>query len=69
MRRNDIPPCTRRCAATGRPLEDGERIMSVVVSVESPSSGWKRQDFPLDVFQSAPEGAIAWWITEVPESP
>ena len=69
MRRKEIPPCTRECAASGRALEDGERIVAVLLPHETSAHEWTRKDFAADSFEKAPEGAVAWWSTQVPETP
>lgn len=68
MKRREIPPCTRVCAASGRPLEDGERIVAVLLPVEGVAADYSRVDFAADEFRQAPAGAVAWWNTLVPES-
>lgn len=68
MRRKEIPPCTRVCAVSGRSLEDGEKIMVVLVPSQSPDQEWNRLDFEIQNFSTAPEGAVAWWVSQVPES-
>ena len=69
MKRKEIPPCTRVCAASGRPLEDGERIIAVLLPVEGNPGDHTRMDFAAGEFRQAPLGAVAWWSSFVPESP
>lgn len=69
MRRKEIPPCTRVCAASGRPLEDGERIVAVLLPQENAPAEYTRLDYASDEFKQPPVNALAWWSTQVPESP
>jgi len=69
MKRKEIPPCTRVCAASGRPLEDGERVVAVLLPAGEEFSEYTRLDFAAEAFSQAPSGAVAWWNTLVPESP
>jgi len=59
----DVERCTRHCAATGRPLAEGEEFYSVLVP-----DGFKirRQDYSLEAWQGAPDGAVGCWKSKMP---
>lgn len=59
----DVQKCTRRCAVSGRELQEGETFFSVLVA-EGPAVG--RRDFAPDAWQGPPEGALGWWKSKVP---
>jgi hypothetical protein len=60
----EIQRCTRRCAATERPLEPGEECFSLLVADGAAVS---RHDFSTEAWRGPPEHAIGWWKTRVPE--
>jgi hypothetical protein len=57
-----IQPSTRRCCATGRELQPGERCYSVLVD-----EGGKlvRKDYAADAWQGPPPGAFSFWAGRV----
>lgn len=54
-----IQPSTRRCSATGREIQPGERYYSVLLE-----EGGKlvRKDFSVEAWQGAPQGAFSFWM-------
>jgi hypothetical protein len=54
---------SRQCAASGRPLAEGEAYYSVLTTADG---SWKRLDFGADAWQGPPAGAIAWWRSKAP---
>lgn len=54
---------TRRCAATGRELQPGERIYSVLREVEGKLA---RQDFAAEAWSGPPADAFSFWASRVP---
>ena len=54
-----IQPSTRRCSATGRELQPGERYYSVLLE-----EGGKfiRKDYGAESWQGPPEGAFSFWM-------
>lgn len=54
---------TRRCAATDRPLEPGEKIFSVLLDEDA---RLVRKDFCREAWQGPPEGAFSFWMGKVP---
>ncbi|MBW3600949.1 MAG: hypothetical protein KY475_27245 [Planctomycetes bacterium] len=61
----DIQRCTRRCAALDRELAPGETFYSVltqrgadVVRIDYSEEGWG----------GAPEGALGWWKSQMPDA-
>lgn len=61
----EVQRCTRRCAATDRPLSPGEAYVSVLKREEGKVF---RLDFAHDAWQGPGEDAIAWWRARIPES-
>src|SRR5688572_13729610 len=60
----EVQRCTRRCAATDRALEPGELSYSVL---EVQGADVIRKDFCSEAWTGAPESALGWWKTRVPE--
>src|SRR3990172_8739841 len=60
----EVQRCTRRCAATDRPLEPGETCYSVL---EVRGAEIVRQDFSREAWQGPPPEAFAWWKSRIPE--
>jgi hypothetical protein len=58
-----IQPSTRRCSATGRELQPGERCYSVLVD---DGSKLLRKDFSAEAWQGPPPEAFSFWVTRVP---
>jgi hypothetical protein len=65
MTEYQIQANTRRCAATGRELQPGERFFSVLLD-----EGGKfiRRDYGSAVWQGPPAGAFGFWSGRVPLS-
>jgi hypothetical protein len=62
MQEYDIQRCSRRCAASGRELRDGEVCFSVLVAE---GGQVVRYDYAAEAWSGPPEGAIGWWRTTV----
>ena len=60
----EVQRCTRRCAATDRPLEPGENCYSVL---EVQGAEIVRQDFSREAWKGPPPEAFAWWKSRIPE--
>lgn len=60
----EVQRCTRRCAATDRALEPGEDCYSVL---EVSGADVVRKDYCLKGWNGAPDGAVGWWRSRVPE--
>jgi hypothetical protein len=58
-----IQPNTRRCAATGRELQPGEKFYSVLLD---DGGKFVRQDFASEAWQGPPEKAFSFWSGRVP---
>jgi len=54
---------TRRCATTGRTLEEGEEFFTALF-VEGPDL--VRKDYSREAWQGPPEGTLGWWKARVP---
>lgn len=54
---------SRRCAATGRALEPGERFYSVLLEEDG---RLVRHDYARDAWAGPPEGAFGFWSGRVP---
>src|SRR3989442_12430932 len=63
MMEYQIDANTRRCAATGRELREGERFYSVLLE-----EGGKllRRDFSNEAWQGPPHGAFGFWSGRIP---
>jgi len=61
-----IQPPTRRCVATGRELQVGERYFTALV--ES-GDHFQRQDFAAEAWKGPPSGAFSYWVGKVPTTP
>jgi hypothetical protein len=61
----DIQRCTRRCAALGRDLAPGEMFYSALIR-QGPDV--VRCDYSAEAWQGAPEGAIGWWKSQMPDA-
>lgn len=59
----EIQRCTRRCAATDRRLEPGERFYSVLKTADAGQV--LRVDFSASAWTTPPEDAIAWWQAQI----
>jgi len=60
----EVQRCTRRCAATDRPLDPGDVCYSVL-QVEG--ADVIRKDFCGDAWRGPPESAFGWWKSRIPE--
>jgi len=60
----EVQRCSRRCAATDRALEPGDICYSVV---EVSGAEVLRKDFSADAWNGAPDGALGWWKSRIPE--
>jgi hypothetical protein len=58
-----IQPNTRRCAASGRELQPGERYYSVLAEE---GGKFVRKDYAGDAWQGPPPGAFGFWAGRVP---
>lgn len=54
-----IQPSTRRCSATGRELQPGERYYSVLLEE---GGKFVRKDYGVESWQGPPEGAFSFWM-------
>lgn len=59
----EIGRFTRRCAATGREFQPGDRFYSVLLPSDSTV---ERKDYLESAWEGAPEQAICWWKAEMP---
>lgn len=62
MQEYEIQRCTRRCAASGRELKDGETCYSVLVAEGGQVI---RYDYAPEAWSGPPPTAIGWWRTTV----
>jgi hypothetical protein len=60
----EVQRCTRRCAATDRPLEPGDECYSVL---EIAGAEVIRKDYCRDAWSGPPESAFGWWKSLVPQ--
>lgn len=60
----EVHRCTRRCAATDRRLEPGERYYSVL---RTTGKEVERIDYSAGAWSEPPENAIAWWQSRIPD--
>lgn len=58
-----IEASTRRCSVTGRELQPGERIYSVLIDE---GNKFSRKDFSAESWQGPPPGAFSFWAGRVP---
>jgi hypothetical protein len=57
-----IQPNSRRCAATGRELQAGERLFSALIDE---NHQFVRKDFSPEAWQGPPPGAFSFWTGHV----
>jgi hypothetical protein len=62
MQEYEIQRCSRRCAASGRELRDGEVCYSVLMAE---GAQVVRYDYAAEAWPGPPPGAIGWWRTTV----
>ena len=60
----DVQRCTRQCAKTERELKPGEYFYSVLVSE---GAAVVRYDYAEEAWEGAPEDALGWWKSQMPE--
>jgi hypothetical protein len=60
----EVQRCTRSCAATERAFEPGDECYSVLEVV---GANVVRKDYCADGWKGAPEAALGWWKSRVPE--
>ncbi|MBM4072502.1 MAG: hypothetical protein FJ271_26770 [Planctomycetes bacterium] len=58
-----IEPHTRRCAATGRDLQPGERFYTALLEE---GEHFARKDYSSDGWQGPPPGSFSYWTGKVP---
>ena len=63
MTEYQIQPITRRCVATGRELQPGERFYTALLEE---GNVFTRQDFSPEAWQGPPAGAFSFWTGKVP---
>lgn len=61
----EVTRCTRRCAATDKPLAPGDIYYSVLMA---DGSEVVRRDYSPAAWQGAPEEAIGWWQSKMSEA-
>jgi hypothetical protein len=59
----EVERCTRHCAASGRPLAEGEEFYSCLISE---GTQVKRYDYAVEAWQGPPEQALGWWKSRMP---
>lgn len=62
----EVGPCSSKCAATGRPFRQGERVISTLVRN---GAELRRLDFSEEAWQGPTSNVVAWWRTTVPVKP
>jgi hypothetical protein len=60
----EVQRCTRRCAASGRPLNEGEEFYSALVAE---GAEVRRYDYSIEAWTGAPERSLGWWKSRMPE--
>src|SRR5438309_5676323 len=63
MTEYQIEANTRRCAASGRQLQPGEKYFSVLLDE---GGKFQRRDYGADAWQGPPEGAFSFWAGRIP---
>lgn len=59
----EIQRCSRKCEATGRELAEGEIFFSVLMPQGRETI---RHDYSQAAWTGPPEGALAWWKSQMP---
>lgn len=59
----EIQGNTRRCAATGRELQPGEKVYTVLLDE---GGQFHRHDYSAEAWQGPPPGAFSFWMGRVP---
>jgi hypothetical protein len=65
MTEYQIQPNTRRCSATGRELQPGERFYTALFEE---GDHFLRRDYSSEAWQGTPGGAFSFWTGKVPRS-
>jgi hypothetical protein len=60
----EVQRCTRRCATSDRELKPGEDFYSVLVAE---GAEVVRYDYAADTWSGAPEVALGWWKSQMPD--
>ncbi|HEV3116817.1 MAG TPA: hypothetical protein VGY58_07185 [Gemmataceae bacterium] len=63
MTEYQIEANTRRCAASGRQLQPGEKYFSVLLDE---GGKFLRRDYSAEAWQGPPEGAFSFWAGRIP---
>lgn len=59
----EVERCTRRCAASGRELQEGEEFYS---ALSTDRGQVHRSDYAVEHWSGPPESALAWWRSRMP---
>lgn len=59
----EIQRCTRRCAASGRELQEGEPFFSVLLPR---GATLERVDYAVEAWNGPPADALGWWKSQMP---
>src|SRR5215469_15565413 len=59
----EVERCTRRCAASGRELQDGEEFYSALLAERGQV---RRTDYAAEHWTGPPESTLAWWRSRMP---
>ena len=62
----DISRCSRKCSVTGREIQPGEDVHSVLVR---DGSEIVRRDYCTEAWEGPPEDCVGWWTTHLPLPP
>jgi hypothetical protein len=65
MPEHDIAAPSRTCAASGRELAPGQRIVSLLVE---DAGGWLRRDYAAEAWPGPPGACVAYWQGVVPDA-
>ena len=64
MTEYQIQPNTRRCAATGRELQPGERYFTALIE---DGAAFVRQDFASEAWKGPPHAVFSFWTGRIPQ--
>lgn len=59
----EVERCTRRCATSGRELQDGEEFYSTLFAERGQVH---RSDYATEHWSGPPEAVLAWWKSRMP---
>jgi len=62
----DITRCSRKCSVTGREIQPGEDVHSVLIR---DGSEIIRRDYCTEAWEGPPENCVGWWTTHIPQPP